>query len=294
MISNLGKEDLEILLNFSMLNLFKYSSIPTRVITACVILPLFILVVWTGSQFNILFLTFATALTSGIGSWEINKIIGKFGVKTQSFLTIPISVALVSSSYFYDTLYTYYFSGITLLALLLLVLTPNIMKYSKFHNLLSVLLPIFIPAGFLLYAPLLMQSNLGLEKFVFMFLIVFTFDTFALTFGKLFGTHKLIPSISPNKTWEGVIGGTISSLILSTFLFYFDLINFVTSIPIYYILTLSIVVAAQLGDISISRIKRMSNLKDTSSILPGHGGILDRLDSILFSLLIMHYFIRIN
>ncbi len=275
-----------------MFNNLKHFSIPTRILTASVISPLLILIIWAGSQFDILFFTLPTALISGIGSWEINRIIKEYGVEPKFLLTIPISAAIVITGQFYSHLSIYYFSVVGLIALTLLVFMPNIIKISKFHVISKLLFPIFIPAGFLVFAPILMQSKLGAEKFVFMFLMVITFDTFALTVGKLIGKRKLIPSISPNKTWEGLLGGIIASFFLATFLLKYDQFTFVQSITPYYILVISIVVLGQLGDISISRIKRMSHLKDTSSILPGHGGILDRLDSILFNLLLMHYFLQ--
>ena len=115
-----------------MFNNLKHFSIPTRILTASVISPLLILIIWAGSQFDILFFTLPAALISGIGSWEINRIIKEYGVEPKFLLTIPISAAIVITGQFYSHLSIYYFSVVGLIALTLLVFMPNIIKISKF------------------------------------------------------------------------------------------------------------------------------------------------------------------
>tara|TARA_B100000676_G_C17401530_1_gene495220 strand:+ start:174 stop:548 length:375 start_codon:yes stop_codon:yes gene_type:complete len=109
--------------------------------------------------------------------------------------------------------------------------------------------------------------------------IVFATDTGAYTVGKMFGKHKLIPSISPNKTWEGAIGGYIVGTLIGGGIIYILNIHFSTSL----IVLLVCPITAIIGDIIESQIKRKLSVKDMSNILPGHGGILDRIDSILFT-----------
>ena len=109
--------------------------------------------------------------------------------------------------------------------------------------------------------------------------IVFATDTGAYTIGKLFGKHKLIPSISPNKTWEGAFGGYIVGILIGGGIIY--ILN--TNLSISLILLFSCPVIAMIGDIIESQIKRKLSVKDISNILPGHGGMLDRIDSILFT-----------
>ncbi len=105
--------------------------------------------------------------------------------------------------------------------------------------------------------------------------------------GKILGKHKIIPSISPNKTWEGFIGGVIGTTILSVLMG-----NYVTDLSIGQLTFLGIILAAFgfFGDVTVSAIKRDFGIKDTSTLIPGHGGILDRLDSLLFTAPLFFHF----
>ncbi|EGV08795.1 phosphatidate cytidylyltransferase [Parvimonas sp. G1425] len=111
------------------------------------------------------------------------------------------------------------------------------------------------------------------------FFISWGTDTFAYLFGMIFGKHKLYPSISPKKTVEGSLGGIFGSLILLN-LFNFYILKFNIVFIIFSGIVLSIV--AQLGDLFASKIKREIGIKDFSNIIKGHGGFLDRFDSIIF------------
>jgi len=105
-------------------------------------------------------------------------------------------------------------------------------------------------------------------------------DVAAFVFGKLFGRHKLRSNISPNKTWEGSLGALAVSLILPWVLWF----SFPHFGPLQLILTgLIIGIGGQLGDLSISFIKRDIGIKDTGAVIPGHGGILDRMDSLIYT-----------
>ncbi len=113
-----------------------------------------------------------------------------------------------------------------------------------------------------------------------LFLLVWTNDTFAYICGNLFGKHKLIISISPNKTWEGSIGGflftVLAGFLIDTYLLHGD----------YFWTIAAILVspAAVIGDLFESALKRKNNVKDTGNIMPGHGGILDRFDAMFFAI----------
>lgn len=116
------------------------------------------------------------------------------------------------------------------------------------------------------------------------FVISFSTDTFAYFVGSTFGKHKLIEKVSPNKSVEGAIGGTFFSLIITTI--YFVMLNKYNGIyNINALLVLIILlssIAGQFGDLFASKIKRYTEIKDYAQILPGHGGILDRFDSLIF------------
>ena len=111
------------------------------------------------------------------------------------------------------------------------------------------------------------------------FVIQWANDTGAYVSGKAFGKHKLFERISPNKTWEGAIGGGVFALIAGFIFAYTTESNVVH----WLIISLLIVVFGTLGDLTESQIKRSVGVKDSGNILPGHGGILDRFDGVLFS-----------
>jgi phosphatidate cytidylyltransferase len=133
------------------------------------------------------------------------------------------------------------------------------------------------------FSPLLSKHLLA-----FFFLVIFGSDSAAYYGGRTFGRNKLAPTISPGKTWEGAIAGLLASLLLATashFWFFLDL-------PLKFALPLAAVmnVVGVLGDLTESALKRSAGAKDTAQILPGHGGVLDRIDSLLFNAPLIYYF----
>ncbi|WP_077367517.1 phosphatidate cytidylyltransferase [Anaerosalibacter sp. Marseille-P3206] len=144
----------------------------------------------------------------------------------------------------------------------------------------------------ILYVPFLMFHITYLDNTKYIWLIFLTAwgtDTFAYIFGNLFGKNKLCPDLSPNKTIEGSLGGILGSIILTTiFSKYFKLG------PMWKMILLSIIasILAQFGDLTASKIKRITGIKDYGYIMPGHGGILDRFDSILFTAPVVYYYVK--
>ena len=122
----------------------------------------------------------------------------------------------------------------------------------------------------------------------FFFLVIMGADSAAYYGGKTFGRHKLAPSVSPAKTWEGAVAGMLASLLLATAAHYW----FFPELPLKLGLPLAAAmnVISILGDLTESALKRSAGAKDTAKILPGHGGILDRLDSLLFNAPVIYYF----
>lgn len=119
----------------------------------------------------------------------------------------------------------------------------------------------------------------GLTTLLFAMLIVWLTDSGAYMIGKQIGKHKLAPRISPNKTWEGSIGGTVTAtIILAVYLWFFP-VGYSWVVMVGLTLILSII--GQFGDLIESALKRFYGVKDSGKILPGHGGILDRFDSML-------------
>ncbi len=141
----------------------------------------------------------------------------------------------------------------------------------------------FVVTGFM---SLVMLRDLEIGKFIFLLAFVgpwFT-DTFAYFTGYFFGKHKLIPDVSPKKTIEGSVGGTLFCIIGCAIYGYIIKANFLSDIPpvwAFAILGFILAIVSQVGDLIFSLIKRKYNIKDYGFIFPGHGGVLDRFDSII-------------
>lgn len=131
--------------------------------------------------------------------------------------------------------------------------------------------------------------NHHMNYLIYILLITIITDTYAYIVGRLIGSHKLIPSISPKKTWEGLIGGTVFGTFIASVYFH-SVVSFETPILIVLIMTSFLSLTGQIGDLFFSSIKRFYHKKDFSNIMPGHGGILDRLDSLLFVLMMFILF----
>lgn len=128
----------------------------------------------------------------------------------------------------------------------------------------------------------------GTKSFLFVYTIVVLTDSFAMIFGCKYGKHRLAPTISPKKSVEGAIAGLVGGILFGIIgLFVYQIIDFNQSIVVVILFTIliSLIISAsgQFGDLIESKIKRSFNIKDMGNILPGHGGILDRFDSMLFA-----------
>ena len=156
---------------------------------------------------------------------------------------------------------------------------------------LGVMYVVFL-GGFLISIATGFTGSTGLSSklLLFFFIVVFASDIGAYFTGRAFGKHKLAPSISPGKTWEGTIGGVAFACgfaALSTYIFFPEL-KIAVSIPLGGIMA----IVGGLGDLAESAMKRGAKTKDAANILPGHGGILDRLDSLLLNAPLLYYFAR--
>lgn len=142
------------------------------------------------------------------------------------------------------------------------------------------------------FSLLILVRNIGLDITIYLFLISTFTDTYALITGKLIGKHKLLKEISPGKTVEGMIGGALFGTLVPI-VFYKTVINSGISIFLISLVTLFLCLLGQFGDLCFSAIKRYFGKKDFSNVIPFHGGVLDRFDSIIFILLGFMFFINI-
>ncbi|WP_281165038.1 phosphatidate cytidylyltransferase [Liquorilactobacillus sicerae] len=254
-----------------------------RVITAVVALLIFIPLAIIGkTPFNIL-----TIVLGLIAMSEILIMRKKLLVSPEALFSGLAAFVLLVPTTWLDFLPSnssrftiFYF--FMLLLLLYTVITRN--RFSFDDAAVLLLGALFISMGF---HYLIAARQAGLSTLFFLLLIVWSTDTGAYLFGRRFGKHKLAPHISPNKTWEGSIGGTLLALVVGIIfnLFWPQITNWALAVGM--ILVLSIV--GQFGDLVESALKRFYGVKDSGRILPGHGGILDRFDSLLFVLPVAHF-----
>ncbi|HEX8577287.1 MAG TPA: phosphatidate cytidylyltransferase [Flavobacterium sp.] len=157
-------------------------------------------------------------------------------------------------------------------------LNNNISLLSKYIYLLGyIILPFIIltkiPFGIKGYNPKIILS---------IFILIWTNDTFAYIVGKSIGKHKLFERISPKKTVEGFIGGLILCIIASYFISKYFIEGGKSTQNIWFVIAAIIAIFGTIGDLIESKFKRIAGVKDSGKIMPGHGGILDRLDSVIF------------
>lgn len=165
---------------------------------------------------------------------------------------------------------SYDFSIIVVLIISLIYLVFS-EKYDFNSTAVSIFTFIYIP-----YSLNLLNVFEGTPFLLLVFIIAFCTDTFAYFVGSNFGKHKLLERVSPKKSIEGAVGGVLGAILVSIVYFYFVKIPInLTSIS----LTIIASIAGQIGDLTASKIKRLTGIKDYGKILPGHGGIMDRFDS---------------
>ena len=180
-------------------------------------------------------------------------------------------------------------SFIIFVFLLPMVFINNSKKYNINDALFLIGSTLFIGLSFNL---LIITRNYDILYIVYLLIITILTDTFALFTGRLIGKHKMAPIISPNKTYEGFIGGMIAGLVTAV-VFYHVAINPSLPLAILVLITIALSVVGQLGDLVFSAIKRYYGEKDFSDLIPGHGGILDRFDSLIFVVLASILFLGI-
>ncbi|MDQ0161767.1 phosphatidate cytidylyltransferase [Aeribacillus alveayuensis] len=256
----------------------------TRIITAVIALALFIpIVVIGGTPFTILIY-----LMGSIGLFELLR------MKKISILSVPgiVSILLLWVLLFpvryIEILNDINISKVgTVFLAVMFFLTYTVMTKNKFtfdDVGFTIISTLYVGVGFYFFIE---TRILGLENIFFAMFLIWATDSGAYFIGKKFGKNKLWPEISPNKTIEGFFGG-IASAVLVAFIFQ-EITHFVPSYFQLIIISIFVSIFGQIGDLVESALKRHYHVKDSGSILPGHGGILDRFDSLLFVLPILYF-----
>lgn len=279
----------------------------SRLLTALIALPILILSIVLPyflpdySAANWLFLLIA-ALAFGAGLFEFFTLTKKLELKADASIAYLGAAAFFVAFLFDAPAKAPDFLILTVVFFLIAALITQTFRFQKDFSkmltgigvtVLGVLYVAFL-GGFIVSMRVGFENTLvpflSTKLLAFFFFVVMGADVGAYYVGKNFGKHKLIPKVSPNKTWEGVIGGLILSSIFAALAsaWFFPELSYKLSIPLAIVMSL----IGVFGDLAESAMKRGSDAKDAASILPGHGGLLDRLDSLLFNAPILYYFAR--
>lgn len=233
-----------------------------------------------------------TAITAGwvvLATLEFIQLLGKADIKLNRWLLSPLSVLIVAAAFF-DLLPGFLLAPLAVI-LLAAVATQETRPRVPVYGVFSLIYLGFFPAHLVLLKGL--SASRGWSPWLVFFPLALTWlnDTAGLVFGKLLGRHKLAPTLSPNKTVEGYVAGLVFSALLSAGYLHF-LAPFSTR-PIWWLAVVGVGLGtmAQAGDLFESMFKRAVGVKDTSSALADHGGFLDRVDSLLFTIPAFYYLV---
>ncbi len=274
----------------------------TRILTAAIALPIIIASIILPSYFPQtvwLFVALAIfAITAGL--FEFYSLTKKLELKADAAISYLGAAAMVIAFIFDAPSNAPDLLILTIVFFVIATLISQTFRFQKDFSkmlagigvtILGVLYVVFL-GGFLISTRVGFEHVPGLSTHLlaYFFLVIFGSDSGAYFVGRAFGKHKLAPAISPGKTVEGLIGGILAAAAfaaVATFWFF-------PQLPYKFSIPLAVVIAifGVLGDLAESAMKRGSKTKDAASILPGHGGLLDRLDSLLLGAPILYYFAR--
>lgn len=264
-----------------------------RVVTAVVLIPLVLLLIFKAPIWVV---TPVVALVAELALWEFLSLADAFGAKTPRIAAM-IAVAL---------LFACVFRRPDFLGPVIGALSLAIFIVCAFRSPLNRVLPDTAFSVFgVLYTglslttlPLMIEQENGPSLLLFLFFAVWTGDIAALYVGRAWGKHKMAPSISPGKTWEGAIASILGSVVISGLVLWLatalmgrniEILSFPGPVWRWLLLAAILNVAAQVGDLIESAVKRGAGVKDSGSLLPGHGGILDRIDALLLAAPVLWY-----
>ena len=266
-----------------------------RILTAIVLIAAVVLILF---KTPLLVMTVASALVAGLALYEYAGLANKRGAR------VPIWFILPAAALLFILPAPQHFAVVTILSIALLgwasfSAPPEQVLPDAAYGIFG-LLWVAYPLALLPQ----MSNTHGPALVLFLFVVVWSGDIAALYVGKNFGRHKLAPRLSPNKTWEGSIASVAGSVLCGMALvFSGNLLNSHTGSTVLSIdvppeqlalLAVLLNIAAQIGDLVESAVKRGSGVKDSGHLLPGHGGMLDRIDALLLAAPVLWYALEIK
>ncbi len=264
-----------------------------RILTALVLIPLVILLVFAGPDWMV---TAAVGVVALLASWEYLGIAQAAGTGAPRIpVLVAIGMLFVVSFFWPDKLLT----AVGALSLAMLVFCAFASPIAGVLQQSATAVFCLLYTGLTLISlPMLRSSEDGKWLVTFLLCVVWAGDITALYVGRSLGRRKLAPHLSPNKTWEGAAGSVAGSLlvtgllvVLSRELVKHDVVAlaFPGSVGYWLVVAVVVNVAAQVGDLAESALKRSAGVKDSGTLLPGHGGMLDRIDALLLAAPVLWY-----
>ncbi len=253
----------------------------TRIISAFVMIMVSFGVIWVG---NTIFLAFLIILSS-LMAWEWSRIAMAKSKLSWLVMAITIGLSLI--------LFTIGYSLFEIVITLSIgaVVAFMVEWQANIHIKFLIFAGVFYIALALLTAIWLRAHNDGIILFFWLAAMVVATDIGAYFSGRSIGGAKLAVKISPNKTWAGLFGGMIAAAIVSA-IFAYNMTSNISDIYYFAVLAMVIAAIAQMGDLLESWMKRKSNHKDSSNMIPGHGGVLDRFDGFLAATPVFAFYIN--
>lgn len=255
-----------------------------RIMSAIVGIPVLLFFILQG---GFLFALMVFALAS-VGLWEYSKMVIAKGYQIKPVPLLCSAWVMIVSCYFRFADW----ASMGLMTMFLIIFIIAVIQFPGFKvsDIAVNFLGLIYVGWTMTHLLLLGQMEHGVLLVLYLFVAIWSSDSGAYFVGRFLGRHKLCPEVSPKKTIEGAIGG-----IATTCLILFLLNLYCNLLPDYGIALIGIVISivGQLGDLIESLIKRFCNVKDSGNLIPGHGGILDRFDSIMLAAPFMYYCLRI-
>jgi phosphatidate cytidylyltransferase len=267
-----------------------------RIVTALILIPLVLVLVFLGPKW---LFTLAVAAVATLAAWEFFGLAEKAGASPPRLAVLAAILALFACNFVLDRRdQTAAILGILSLALLVFCTFFRPVEQVMADATASIFC-LFYVGMTLIALPALREESNGPSLVAFLLCVVWAGDTAALYVGRAWGRHKMAPGLSPNKTWEGMVGSVAGSLLATcgllglAHLLAVQWDSAALSYPedIWYWLGLAVVVnvAAQVGDLAESALKRSAGVKDSGALLPGHGGVLDRIDALIVAAPVLWY-----
>ena len=261
----------------------------TRIATASIGLPLVVLLVWVGATW----FTVLVAVVAAVGALEMCGLASRWGDRPLTPVAIAWAVAFVIVGHLLSGRSSVDVGLLSIVPVAVALLLASVLWLHGSGTRLAgwgvTATAALYTGGLLFHAPLLRGLEQGREWVLLLLVVTFATDTSALFVGRAVGRRLLAPSISPSKTWEGALGGVVGALGAAVAAFY--VLDIDAGISEALALGALIGVIGQAGDLVESRLKRLAGVDNSGWLLPGHGGVLDRLDSIVLNLVVVYYFV---